>query len=123
MLTRRLKFSLSLFLLLPAAFRIAQASQSPEQSSSPVTSQSSTPAKTDSQAPGADFSEPRRLLQQGKYDEAIALLKTFETKNPELPGLSHELGAANYRKGDYLAATTYLKKAQSEDPKDSEATA
>ena len=36
-------------------------------------------------------------------------------------GLSHELGAAYYKKGDYLKATGYLKQAVEENPKDSEA--
>lgn len=68
------------------------------------------------------FAELRRLLQQGKYDEAISQLHDVEAKYPTLKGLSHELGAAYYKKTDYLSAITYLKKAELEDPADREAT-
>ena len=64
------------------------------------------------------FAEPRRLLQQGKYDEAISQLHDMEAKQPTLKGLSHELGAAYYKKGDYLSAITYLTKAEQQDPVD-----
>lgn len=71
---------------------------------------------------GADFSEPRRLLQQGKYDEALALLKDLEVKSPATAALPRELGVAYYRKGDYLNAALYLKKAQAENAEDNEVT-
>src|SRR6185295_3687889 len=41
-----------------------------------------------------DFAAAQALLQQGKYDEAIAQLQAAATKNPGLKGLSHELGTA-----------------------------
>ena len=80
-------------------------------------------------SPGADpaqrvspeFDEPRRLLRQGKYDDAIAALHEIEAKHPGQQGLSHEVGFAYYQKGDYLSAVAALKKAQEENPNDTEA--
>jgi tetratricopeptide (TPR) repeat protein len=69
----------------------------------------------------ADLDAARRLLQLGKYDDAIANLRDIEEKHPAAPGLSHELGLAYYRKGDYPNAITSLKKAQEENSGDSEA--
>ena len=67
------------------------------------------------------FGAARKLMQEGKYDEALSQLQALATQNPKLAGLSHELGAAYYKKGDYLKATGYLKQAVEENPKDSEA--
>jgi tetratricopeptide (TPR) repeat protein len=73
-------------------------------------------------APTADsFASARVLLQQGKYDDAIAQLKELGAKSPGLKGLAHELGAAYYRKGDYLNAIDSLKQATAEDAADNEA--
>ena len=69
----------------------------------------------------SDFDEPRRLLQQGKYDEALAALHGIGDKHPAMLGLSHELGIAYYTKGDYPQAIASLQKAQAENPNDSEA--
>jgi tetratricopeptide (TPR) repeat protein len=93
-----------------------QASQ-PAQTADAVASSQADPSRS----PSAEFAEPRRLLQQGKYDEAIAALHEIESKQPAVSGLSHELGLAYYKKGDYLSAIAALKKAQTEDPNDSEA--
>jgi tetratricopeptide (TPR) repeat protein len=83
---------------------------------------SATTVKSDpSQSPDPDFYEPRHLMQQGKYDEALAALHDIEAKHPATKGLSHELGIAYYKKGDYLNAVASLKKAQEENPGDSEA--
>jgi tetratricopeptide (TPR) repeat protein len=67
------------------------------------------------------FDAARKLMQEGKYDEALSQLQALATQNPKLAGLSHELGAAYYKKGEYLKATGYLKQAVEENPKDSEA--
>jgi tetratricopeptide (TPR) repeat protein len=69
----------------------------------------------------SDFEQAHRLLQQGKYDEALAALHDLETQGPALRGLSHELGVAYYKKGGYPNAITYLKKARDENPDDGEA--
>jgi tetratricopeptide (TPR) repeat protein len=68
-----------------------------------------------------DFAAAQTLLQQGKYDEAIAQLQAMATKNPGLKGLSHELGTAYYKKGDYLKAIESFKQSLVEDPDNKEA--
>ena len=67
------------------------------------------------------FAEARHLSEQGKYDDAIATLQALAGLTPPPAGLSHELGAAYYRKSDYLKAAEYLKQAVAADPKDGEA--
>src|SRR6202008_434827 len=42
-------------------------------------------------------------------------------KGPELKGLAHELGAACYKKSDYMKAVASFKKARVEHPGDNEA--
>jgi tetratricopeptide (TPR) repeat protein len=83
-----------------------------------VADKAQTPA---AQTTASNFETARKLMQEGKYDEAISQLQALAAQNPKLPGLSHELGAGYYKKGDYLKATGYLKEAIEEDQKDSEA--
>jgi tetratricopeptide (TPR) repeat protein len=68
------------------------------------------------------FAAARRLLEQGKFAEAIASLEELGKSNPNLKGLSRELGIAFYRKGDYINSIAYLQRALKENPDDSEAT-
>jgi tetratricopeptide (TPR) repeat protein len=72
-------------------------------------------------SPDPTFAEPRRLSEQGKFDEAIGKLEALALKEPELKGLAHELGVTYYRKSDYLKAVASFKKALDEDPGDNEA--
>ena len=67
------------------------------------------------------YEQVHRLTEQGKFDEALAALHDIETQHPAAKGLSHELGLACYKKGDYLTSVTYLRKAIAESPDDSEA--
>jgi tetratricopeptide (TPR) repeat protein len=67
------------------------------------------------------FAVPRRLLQQGRNEEALVQLRQIQSTNPGLKGLSHEIGVAYYKSGDYLKAIDSLKKATQEDPDDREA--
>lgn len=67
------------------------------------------------------FASVRVLLQQGKYDDAIAQLQELGAKSPGLKGLAHEFGLAYYRKGDYLKAIDSLKQATAEEASDKEA--
>ncbi|HZD31791.1 MAG TPA: tetratricopeptide repeat protein [Candidatus Angelobacter sp.] len=71
--------------------------------------------------PASEFTQANRLAQQGKYDDAIALLEGMAAQTPKPAGLSHEIGSTYYKKGDYLKAADALKKAVAEDPKDKEA--
>ncbi len=72
-------------------------------------------------SPDNTLSGARRLSEQGKFDEAIAKLEALAAKQPDLKGVSHELGVTYYKKSDYLKAVASFKKALEEDPKDSEA--
>jgi tetratricopeptide (TPR) repeat protein len=68
-----------------------------------------------------EFDQAHRLLQQGKFDEAISQLQQLATLKPVPKGLSHELGLAYYKKGDFAQAARSLKQALAEDPSDNEA--
>lgn len=68
------------------------------------------------------FASARKLLEQGKYSEAVAELQAVEKANPKLKGLARELGIAYYRQGDYLKAVASFQRAIEEDPEDHEAT-
>src|SRR5580765_5278329 len=81
--------------------------------------QSSSSAQV--QPSGNEFDEAIRLLQQGKFDDAISALQQLGSSHPGMKGLSHELGAAYYKKNDYMNAIASLKKALEENPRDSEA--
>jgi tetratricopeptide (TPR) repeat protein len=82
----------------------------------------SAPApQSDSSSVEARYSAARKLLQLGKYTEAINELESLRQQNPPPPGLSHQLGIAYYKKGDYLNAIKSFQEAQKEDPKDQEA--
>src|SRR5437764_6457789 len=82
----------------------------------PQSKAGAAPASSD-----AELAAARRLLQQGKYDEALAALHDLEAKHPGVPQLAHELGTAYYKKGNYMNAIAYFKKAQAENPGDNEA--
>jgi tetratricopeptide (TPR) repeat protein len=69
-----------------------------------------------------DFSRARTLMQQGKVDEAIAELQSIEASAPTTKGLELELGIAYYKKGDYVKAVEFLKRAVADDPANNEAT-
>jgi tetratricopeptide (TPR) repeat protein len=79
-----------------------------------------TPSQAVHHSAVPDYTEVRRLIQQGKFDEAIANLQQIQTGNPSAKGLDHELGVAYYKKGDYLRAVESLKKATGADAEDKE---
>ncbi len=68
-----------------------------------------------------NFDSARRLMQQGKFDEAIGELQQIQSGNPAAKGLDHEFGTAYYKKGEYIRAIEYLKKAIAADADDKEA--
>jgi tetratricopeptide (TPR) repeat protein len=72
-------------------------------------------------ADAAMFAQAEKLMQQGRYDDALSQLQDIAQKNPSAPGLSRELGVAHYKKGDYLKAAENFRKATGDDPKDNEA--
>jgi tetratricopeptide (TPR) repeat protein len=88
----------------------------PKQSSRPI-----VPPENQLGPSNDAFEQTRHLLQQGKYDEALVALHDLEAQHPAMKGLAHELGLAYYKKGDYVNAIDYLKKAREENPDDGEA--
>ena len=82
---------------------------------------SDAPAAATSPAP-VEFTDARRLVQQGKVDDAIAELQGVESRDPNTKGLALELGSAYYKKSDYVKAIEYLKKATAADPGNNEGT-
>jgi tetratricopeptide (TPR) repeat protein len=80
------------------------------------------PSKVANVPPAVDYTEARRLMQQGKFDDAIGNLQQIQTGNPSAKGLDHELGVAYYKKGDYIKAIKFLNVAVAADADDKEAT-
>lgn len=87
-----------------------------------IAQQPSAAHSASAQTAPSGFAEARKLLQEGKSDEAIAQLQALEERDPTTKGLAFELGAAYYKKGDYPRAIEYLKKATTVDPSNEEAT-
>src|SRR5207249_2066446 len=103
------------FALLLLAFALTVNAQQPAPLEAPSATQ--PPAATP-----AEFMQARKLMQQGKADEAIAQLETIEARDPATKGLALELGTAYYKKNDFAKAMGYLKKATEADPANGEAT-
>jgi tetratricopeptide (TPR) repeat protein len=78
-------------------------------------------APDDAGKPDARYGAANKLMQQGKYIEAIAELEKLRQENPAPAGLAHELGVAYYKQGDYFNAVKNFEEAQKENPKDQEA--
>jgi tetratricopeptide (TPR) repeat protein len=76
----------------------------------------------DRQDSTTDLAEAKKLLQAGRFEEGLEVLRRIESSNPGTKGLSREFGIAFYKKGDYLNAVASLKKAQEENSEDKEAT-
>ncbi len=73
-------------------------------------------------AEASEFAEARKLMRQGKVDDAIAELQTVEARDPATKGLALEMGTAYYKKSDFPKAIEYLKKATAADAANGEAT-
>jgi tetratricopeptide (TPR) repeat protein len=79
------------------------------------------PAHARAQSPESPFAATRKLLEKGKYDDAIAELQSLAKQDPAPNGVAHELGIAFYRKGDYVNAVVNFKLATKENSADLEA--
>jgi len=66
--------------------------------------------------------QAQALIDQGKNDQAIALLDGLARTAPQTPGLEAILGKAYYGKRDYLQASAHLEAALKQKPVDSEST-
>jgi tetratricopeptide (TPR) repeat protein len=107
---------LGIFLLVSCSLAWSQSEAVQAVAPSQEAAQPSQPQSSDT-----GFAAARRLLQQGKYDDAIAQLQELSAQKPSLEGLPHELGTAYYKKGDYIKAIGSFKQALEEDPRDNEA--
>jgi len=83
--------------------------------------QSSPPSTSSSTAIASRFDSVHLLSEQGKFDEALAVLSDLSKATPPPRNLAHEYGITYYRKGDYLSAVTWLKQAAQDNPNDGEA--
>ena len=52
-----------------------------------------------------------RLYKEGKYDQALSLYSRALIVSPDSVRLNFNIGAANYKKGDYEKAAGYFEKA------------
>ncbi len=68
-----------------------------------------------------DLKHASALIDQGRYQDAIAELQALQAKDPHHKGVAHELGAAYYKIGDYPRASEALQQALTEDDADKEA--
>lgn len=73
------------------------------------------------QASDGELAGARRRLREGKFDEALGMLRELESAHADQKGLAHEFGVAYYKKGDYANAIASLKKALEENSQDNEA--
>ncbi len=71
--------------------------------------------------PAEKLAEAHDDLQQGRADQAIALLQQLAAAQPELKGVERELGLAYYRTGKLVEAGAAFQQAMSQDPQDIEA--
>lgn len=78
----------------------------------------SAPAAQDN---SADLSRAHSLLEQGKTDEGMTLLREISLREPKLKGLAREMGVAFYKKSQFAQAAPYLQQALDEDANDKEA--
>lgn len=67
------------------------------------------------------LADARRLIDAGKFDEAIQKLGAIQQQHPETKGLQYQLGVAYYRKGDFAQAQSALARAMDEDSQNREA--
>jgi tetratricopeptide (TPR) repeat protein len=66
------------------------------------------------------FADVDRLLQLGKFTEAITQLEGMKTQTPTPKDLTRELGIAYYKKNDFVNAITNFQETLKEKPDDSE---
>ena len=82
---------------------------------------SSAQDKPAGQSNSADLARARQLLDQGKTDDALALLTQISLREPKVPGLARDLGVAYYKKSDFAQAIPHLRQALDDDASNKEA--
>lgn len=108
------------FLLTSSAYAGQPAAQSNPAISTFAPAAAKSPSISDPQV-SANLSEPKTLIEQGKFDDAILKLRQIQAAEPAARGINHELGIAYFRKGEFMQAVTAFAKAMEEDPDDREA--
>lgn len=78
-------------------------------------------AAAEPQVNNVDLARARDLLDHGKIDDGITLLKDISASQPNLKGLAHEWGVAYYKKSSYKQAVPFLQQALKENADDTEA--
>ena len=72
--------------------------------------------------PEDDLTHARRLMDEGKIEQAITILSDLVRKEPKVAGAEASLGKAYYQKRDYPQAISHLEWALKEKPDDGEST-
>src|SRR5258707_13864060 len=67
-----------------------------------------------------DLPHARQLLDHGKIDEGMVVLKELSARQPGLKGLAHAWGVAYYKKSNYSQAGPYFQEGLKESPNDKE---
>jgi tetratricopeptide (TPR) repeat protein len=106
---------------LTGALAVCALLQAQSQSLHTASKQVSSSQVASSASPAGNIEQATRLMQQGKNDEALALLEGIAAAEPGRHGVARQIGIANYRKGDFVKAAASFKKALDEDPGDNEA--
>jgi len=86
-----------------------------------VAAQQAVPSNLSPSNLSPEFAETRKLVQEGKAEQAITELKAVEARNSATKGLAFELGTAYYKTSNFPKAIDYLQKARTEDPSNGEA--
>ncbi len=107
--------------LLAGALAVCAVSQAQSQPLRNASKQDPAPQGASPAPQDGSFEQATRLMQQGKNDDALALLDSIAAAEPARRGVLRQIGIANYRKGDFLKAAVSFKKALDEDPGDNEA--
>ena len=72
--------------------------------------QDSAPPAASSARRDSGLEQATLLMQQGRNDEALALLESIAAAEPARRGVLRQIGIANYRKGDFLKAAANFKR-------------
>ena len=87
----------------------------------PLATAAQNPGSAVAEVPqGAQVQAAGRLIDQGKFDEAISKLSDLQKLTPEPTGVEHQLGMALYRKGDFAHAEAVFARAMQRDPENRE---
>jgi len=107
--------------LLAGALTASAALQAQGQALQDAPKHDSAPSAASTAPRDSGLEQATLLMQQGKNDEALALLESIAAAEPARRGVLRQIAIANYRKGDFVKAAASFRKALDEDPGDNEA--